>query len=135
LVDEYGDSAGIIQRGRWADTLLDRLPDQHAGHLPAIVPLGAGRFQVDASLPIHVFRERFGDPGEVDTRVDTLGGLMQERLGRVPEAGDTLRIGGYQSGVDVRVVRCQGNVPVEFEVREVAGNDGTPYTHPRAGSE
>lgn len=135
LVDEYGDSAGIIERGRWAETLLDKIPEQPAGRLPAIVPLGHGRFQVDASLPLHVFRERFVDPGEVDVRIDTLGGLVQERLARIPKAGDKLRLGGFYGGVDVRVVRCHGSHVTELEVCEAPQNDGTPYTHPRAGSE
>lgn len=135
LVDEYGNSAGIIERGRWAETLLDQLPKQPEGRLPAIVPLGQNRFQVDATLPLHVFRERFGDPGAADVRVDTLGGLVQERLGRVPEVGDRLRLGGFQTGFHVIVTRCEGNRPLEVEVQQLSGNDGTPYSHPRAGSE
>ncbi|MFQ5748824.1 MAG: CNNM domain-containing protein [Planctomycetota bacterium] len=135
LVDEYGHSAGILERGCWADTLLDRLPHEPSGRLAAIVPLGGGAFQVDASLPLHVFRERFGDPGDVDVRLDTLGGLVQERLGRVPRVGDRVRLGGFYGGIDVRVIRCEGARPVELEVRTSLPNDGTPATHPRAGTE
>jgi len=135
LVDEYGHSAGILERGCWADTLLDRLPQEPSGRLAAIVPLGDRAFQVDASLPLHVFRERFGDPGDVDVRLDTLGGLVQERLGRVPRVGDRVGLGGFYGGIDVRVIRCEGARPVELEVRISPLNDGTPATHPRAGTE
>lgn len=92
LVDEYGEGSGVIPRGRWADTLLDRLPRGGAG--AAIRELGPGRFLLDATLPLHDFEDRFGDPGERDVRVDTIGGLLVDRLGRVPVAGDHLRLAG-----------------------------------------
>lgn len=92
LVDEFGAPAGILERGRWADTLLDRVPAGGEGGRSAIRALSGNRFLVDAALPLHVFRERFGDPGEVDAKLDTLGGLVAERLGRLPEAGDELEL-------------------------------------------
>ncbi|HEX9792917.1 MAG TPA: CNNM domain-containing protein [Planctomycetota bacterium] len=135
LVDEYGNSAGILERGRWADTLLNRLPEQSAGRLPAVLPLGGGRFQLDAALPLHDFRDRFGDPGAADVRVDTVGGLVQERLGRVPKVGDRVHVGGFYDGFDLVVTRVDGARVHELELRQLPGNDGTPYTHPAAGTE
>lgn len=135
LVDEYGTSAGILERGRMADTLLDRLPGSPPGQLPPVVPLGGGRFQVDASLPLHEFRDRFGDPGPVDPRVDTVGGLVQERLGRLPRPGDRIHVGPFYGGVDLLVGRTDGPRILELEVRPRPGNRGVPATHPEAGIE
>ncbi len=88
LVDEYGSSVGIIQRGRWADTLLDRLPRYQESD-PAPIRLDShGQWEVAASLPLHDFHDRFGDPGLADVRVDTVGGLVAEKLGRMAKLGD-----------------------------------------------
>ncbi|MBL7008564.1 MAG: DUF21 domain-containing protein [Planctomycetes bacterium] len=108
LVDEYGAPAGILERGRWADTLLDRVPEETDTGRSAIQRLSPNRFEVDGGLPLHIFRERFGDPGPVDAKLDTLGGLLAERLGRLPEVGDrlalTLRGGGW---LELEVLRLE----------------------------
>ncbi|TAH36459.1 MAG: hypothetical protein EYC70_11055 [Planctomycetota bacterium] len=135
LVDEFGQAAGIIERGRWADTLLNRLPEKPTGRLPAVVPLGRGRFRVDASLPLHEFRERFGDPGPLGVRVDTVGGLVQAVMGRVPRIGERVHLGRFYSGLDLVVTRADSARVLELELRQTPANNGTPYSHPRAGTE
>ncbi len=110
LVDEYGGNAGIIERGRWADTLLDRMPAPQPGDLPPLIPLGGQRWFVDGLLPLHAFRDSFGDPGEADPRVDTLTGLLQEHLGRLPEAEDVIEFGPDEDPhYRLRVVRLDGS--------------------------
>jgi CBS domain containing-hemolysin-like protein len=117
LVDEYGHGTGIIERGRWADTLLDRLPQaQGAGIGPAILEIDAGRYVVDTNLPLHDFRDRFGDPGEADPRTETLLGFAEERLGRVLTAGDAFGFVGPGGRYDLKVLRCEAGRPVRFEL-------------------
>jgi CBS domain containing-hemolysin-like protein len=119
LVDEYGHGTGIIERGRWADTLLDRLPQSQGkgeGLGPAILEIDAGRYVVDANLPLHDFRDRFGDPGEADPRTETLLGFAEERLGRVLTAGDAFGFVGPGGRYDLKVLRCEAGRPVRFEL-------------------
>jgi CBS domain containing-hemolysin-like protein len=117
LVDEYGHGTGIIERGRWADTLLDRLPQaQGKGFGPAILEIDAGRYVVDTNLPLHDFKDRFGDPGEADPRTETLLGFAEERLGRVLTAGDAFGFVGPGGRYDLKVLRCEGGRPVRFEL-------------------
>lgn len=124
LVDEYGHGTGIIERGRWADTLLDRLPQsQGRGLGPAILEIDAGRYVVDTNLPLHDFRDRFGDPGEADPRTETLLGFAEERLGRVLRAGDAFGFVGPGGRYDLKVLRCESGRPVRFEL---AVHDETP---------
>lgn len=118
LVDEYGHGTGIIERGRWADTLLDRLPQTplHAFG-PAVLDLGEGKHLVAANLPLHDFRDRFGDPGEADPLTETLLGFAEERLGRVLGAGDALGFVGPGGRYDLKVVRCENGRPARFELQ------------------
>ncbi|MGB0952554.1 MAG: CNNM domain-containing protein [Planctomycetota bacterium] len=116
LVDEYGQSAGIIQRGRWADTLLDRLSAADlAGRAPIRVGR-AGHWEVEATLPLHDFEDRFGDPGVADVRVDTIGGLVAEKLGRMAEVGDTVVSEQDGRRYTLTVLTCSETRPLSLEV-------------------
>ena len=115
LVDEYGEPAGLLERGRWADTLLDRSSETSEG-VPSIRPLSENRFLVEAGLPLHLFRERFGDPGEVDPKLDTIGGLLAERLERVPEEGDELELSSEGDRILLHVLKCAGSRPYLLQV-------------------
>lgn len=117
LVDEYGQSVGIIQRGRWADTLLDRLPATDQTGRPPIRPTRDDSWEVDASLPLHDFEDRFGAIGEVDVRVDTVGGLVAEKLGRMAEVGDEVMVQGEGQQVHFTVLACSETRPLVLTVR------------------
>lgn len=117
LVDEYGHGTGIIERGRWADTLLDRLPEAPLhGFGPAVLDLGNGKFLVAANLPLHDFRDRFGDPGEVDPLTETLLGFAEEKFGRVLGPSDAMGFVGPGGRYDLKVVRCEDGRPARFEL-------------------
>ncbi len=108
LVDEFGEAAGVLARGRWADTLLSRLVAD--GRIPAAQRLSPNRWRLDPALPLHVFRQRFADPGPVDPKLDTVGGLLAERLGRIPQEGDTLPLvaAGFRWEIQVEEALPEG---------------------------
>lgn len=117
LVDEYGMSVGIIQRGRWADTLLDRLPRSEVSGLSPIRPGKDGSWEVEATLPLHDFEDRFGDPGLRDVRVDTVGGLVAEKLGRMAEVGDEVVLEHEDRRFLLEVAACSETRPLLLLVR------------------
>jgi len=117
LVDEYGMSVGIIQRGRWADTLLDRLSLSEESGRPPIRPIAEGAWEVDAALPLHDFHDRFGDPGLADVRVDTIGGLVAEKLERMAELNDAIVLQHEGKRFHLSVVECSETRPLLLRVR------------------
>ncbi len=117
LVDEYGHGTGIIERGRWSDTLLDRLPDADSSHDDeAIERIAHNRFEIDASLPIHDFKDRFGDPGELDVLTETVSGLVQQRLGRLARCEDHFgwRVGDRR--FEIKVLETEAGHPTRLEL-------------------
>ncbi len=114
LVDEYGAEVGYLERGSIAALLLG-LP--FAGQQgPVLRALSSNRWEVDARLPLHDYRARFGDPGPVDPKLDTLGGLLSERLGRLPRPGDRVELGSQEHPVLVEVLRCEDAAPVLLRI-------------------
>lgn len=123
LVDEYGQSVGIIERGRWADTLLDRLPGVALGGESPIHMGAEGWWKIDAALPLHDFVDRFGDPGEFDVRLDTIGGLVAEKLGRMAEVGDMVLVEGTKLRFEIRVTACSETRPLMLAVKVLHEGD------------
>lgn len=128
LVDEYGQSVGVIERGRWADTLLDRLPGAASGSDSPIRPSPSGCWEVDASLPLHDFIDRFGDPGEFDVRLDTIGGMVAEKLGRMAAVGDCVVLDGSELQFEICVTSCSETRPLMLEVQVLHGGEALPQS-------
>jgi len=117
LVDEYGQGTGIIERGRWADTLLDRMPEsQDNSAWPAVLRLNDAAYLLDANLPLHEFRDRFGAPGVGDERTETILGFAEQRLGRLLCQDDAFGVFGDEANFDFKVVRTDQDRPARFEL-------------------
>jgi CBS domain containing-hemolysin-like protein len=63
-----------------------------------VVPLGDGRFRVDAKLPVDDLNEQFDTA--IDMEADTVGGIVTELAGRIPQVGESVEIEGLRLIVD-----------------------------------
>ncbi|MEO8187952.1 MAG: transporter associated domain-containing protein [Burkholderiaceae bacterium] len=91
VVDEYGGVAGLITIEDVLEQIVGDIEDEHDldENDGAIVAEGEGRFRVNALTQIGQFNARF-DTQLSDSAFDTIGGLLTERLGRVPKRGDVV---------------------------------------------
>jgi magnesium and cobalt transporter len=98
VVDEYGGVAGLITIEDVLEEIVGEIDDEHdegEESRQLIVPREDGRrFLVDALTPIDVFNERFGCDFS-DEEFDTVGGLVTDALGHLPEVGEEARIGRF----------------------------------------
>lgn len=98
VVDEYGGVAGLITIEDVLEEIVGEIDDEHdegEESRPLIVPREDGRrYLVDALTPIGVFNERFGCNFS-DEEFDTVGGLVTDALGHLPEVGEEARIGRF----------------------------------------
>jgi putative hemolysin len=78
--------------------------------------LGGGRLSVDASVPADEIAETLGIEDSTDEQVDTLGGLVVARLGRIARPGDVVTLGGRR----VEVSRMRGRRIVRLVVHPAA---------------
>jgi magnesium and cobalt transporter len=113
VVDEYGGVAGLITIEDVLEQIVGEIEDEFdldesAADIVETAPGATGpRWHVRALTPLERFDAHFGlEPG--DSSSDTVGGLVAERLGRVPRRGDRLEIGPLRVEVlraDPRAVR------------------------------
>ena len=91
ILDEYGGVAGLISLSDLIESIVGDIPGASDDAEPEIVRRQDGSFLVDGSLPLDRFAREldlgegpFGD-------YDTVAGLVLDRMGTIPRAGDTCR--------------------------------------------
>ena len=122
VVDEHGGVAGLVTIEDVLEQIVGKIDDEHddAEDGSALIAAQAdGQFVVDALTPIGDFNERFGAKFP-DDEYDTIGGLVTEAIGHLPESGEELTLDRFQFRVtraDARRVRAfqVGVLPPEPE--------------------
>lgn len=94
VVDEYGGVAGLITIEDVLEQIVGDIDDEHdteeAAHIRAH---GDGRYTLKALTTIEDFNEHFGTQLS-DEEFDTVGGLVTNRFGHLPKAGEEVSFDG-----------------------------------------
>ncbi|WP_024870404.1 HlyC/CorC family transporter [Pseudoxanthomonas suwonensis] len=118
VVDEYGGVAGLVTIEDVLEQIVGEIDDEHdeAEDASALIAAQAdGQFVVDALTPIGDFNERFGATLS-DDEYDTIGGLVTEAIGHLPEVGEELTLDRFQ----FRVIRADARRVRAFQVAVLA---------------
>ncbi len=107
VADEFGGTAGLITVGDLLDELLGETGDEFKPKDSPVQKLGDGRVRLPGALRLDEASAWVGVHWEADAY--TVGGLVMERLGRLPVVGDKLDI----DGAIVEVEKLKGRA-VEF---------------------
>jgi CBS domain containing-hemolysin-like protein len=98
VLDEYGGVAGLVTLEDLLEELVGPIDDEH--DVPTaedpLVPLGGGRYEVDAAVPLEELNERLDLHLPTDGEFQTLGGFAFNALGRLPEPGASFRHDGVE---------------------------------------
>ena len=114
VVDEYGGVAGLVTIEDVLEQIVGEIDDEHdeAEDPAAGIAIQAdGRYVVDALTAIGDFNERFGADFP-DDDYDTIGGLVTEAIGHLPEIGDELALDRFM----FRVARADARRVQAFHV-------------------
>jgi CBS domain containing-hemolysin-like protein len=98
VIDEYGGTAGLVTIEDILEEIVGEISDEYDTDAPEVEELPDGTSRVSARMNVWDFVERFGlgiDEDDLED-IDTVGGLLQASLGRVPIAGSVARIGGLE---------------------------------------
>ncbi|MGH3824689.1 MAG: hemolysin family protein [Pseudonocardiaceae bacterium] len=96
VVDEYGGTAGLLTIEDILEEIVGEITDESdADERPPIEHLGDGRVRVISRLPVIDLGELFAVDLQ-DTDVETVGGLLAQRLGRVPVPGAEADVAGLR---------------------------------------
>ena len=93
VVDEYGGVAGMVTIEDVLEQIVGEIADEHdIEERSTIRRRPDGHYVVKALTPIEDFNEYFGTRLS-DESFDTIGGLVAQEFGHVPQRGETVQIG------------------------------------------
>jgi CBS domain containing-hemolysin-like protein len=121
VVDEWGGTAGIVTIEDVFEEIVGDLRVEDERSTPPVIALSDGRFRVSGGLSIRDWNEQFGR-AVVPDGFETVGGLVTALLGRIPRAGDRVRLGDLVSQVhEVRGRRVRSvDMFIEHPIEEGA---------------
>lgn len=111
VVDEYGGTVGMATLENVLEELVGPIEDEFDQEEPLIRQTSEHTWELNGSLPAHKLAELVGQHFDETGKVCTVSGLMTQRLGRFPHAGDVLDLSGWELRVEemtgTRVMRMK----------------------------
>ena len=98
VIDERGNIEGLVTLTDVLEALVGEVPDEDEPAEEAIVGREDGSWLVDGLLAADELKEHLGTrrlPREGEADYQTVGGMVMDALGRVPEEGDRFEWEGY----------------------------------------
>ncbi len=134
VIDEYGGTAGLVTIEDILEEIVGEIADEYDREQPPVEWLGADQARVTARLSVDELAELFGVRIEAQD-VETVGGLLAQRLGRVPIAGSRATVAGLR--LTAENLAGRRNRISTVTVKRVGGSaaelDGAPRDEAAAG--
>ncbi len=114
VVDEYGGTAGLVTMEDLLEEIVGEISDEYDAETPGVEALPGGGVRAPGRTPIDEVSEALGVELP-DAEWDSVGGLVFNLLGHVPEAGETVRFQGLEfrtERVDGRRIASVSIIPV-----------------------
>lgn len=100
VVDEFGGVAGLVTLKDLFRQIVGELDRTRSdASTKAFHPIDERTYRISGSLSVQPWKDAFNSVRKIPD-VDTMGGLVLSILGRLPEKGDTVRIGNITLTVD-----------------------------------
>lgn len=99
VFDEFGGTQGMITREDLMEEIFGELQDEFDRERALMTPLPSGRLLLRGDMPISQVNRmlELNLPRDVSL---TIGGLIQEKLGRLPDFGDRVAVGDVELRVE-----------------------------------
>jgi len=115
VIDEHGGTSGLVTLEDLLEEIVGEIADEYDVEMPSVERLADGSLRVPGRTPIDEVSEALGTELP-DEEWDTVGGLILNLLGHVPEEGETVRF----QGLELRTERVQGRRIASVRIARLA---------------
>ncbi len=118
VLDEFGGTAGVVTMEDLLEEIVGDIQDEYDVEQPEIVMVDERCFVCDATIAMHELDNLVAEELPTEDH-DSLGGLVLEIAGRIPEVGESFRWGGLtitveeMEGPRISRVRVVETIPEE----------------------
>jgi CBS domain containing-hemolysin-like protein len=112
VIDEYGGTSGLVTLEDLLEEIVGDIADEYDVEEPSVEHLPGGALRVPGGTSIDDVSDELGVELP-DTEWDTVGGLVFNLLGHVPEEGECVRF----QGLEFRTERVKGRRIVSVHIR------------------
>lgn len=99
VVDEYGDTLGLVTLENVLEEIVGQIQDEFDQEKPLLVKHSDTAWDIDGALPLHELSDLVGEP-LAQEGITTTSGLVTVRLGGFPKEGDVVTLGDFTLRVD-----------------------------------
>ena len=110
VVNEHGGVDGLVTLEDVLEELVGEIQDEFDREVVNLRQIRTGSWLAQGTVTLEQLETHLGLHLEVEAGSVSLGGLFQERLGRILRTGDELRIQGWR----IRVLEMRGMAPWKF---------------------
>jgi putative hemolysin len=121
VIDEYGGTSGLVTLEDLLEEIVGDITDEYDMAEPRVEHLPGGALRVPGGTSIDDVSDELGVELP-DTEWDTVGGLVFNLLGHVPEEGECVRF----QGLEFRTERVKGRRIVSVHIRPAPNTAAEP---------
>ena len=116
VVDEFSGTSGLVTIEDVLEQIVGDIDDEHddVDDKRNILDQGGGRFTVKANTRIDDFNQVFNSSFH-DQKLDTIGGIIMQKFGKIPRQGEKIQMMGYL----FKVLRSDGRKIQLLEVHNL----------------
>jgi putative hemolysin len=112
VVDEYGGAVGVVTIEDILEEIVGEIDDEYDDRPSPIRQERPGVWRVEGRTPVERLNQELSIDLPESEEFESLGGLMLEHFKRIPDAGESLVVGG----VTLRVVRASERAIEEVQI-------------------
>jgi CBS domain containing-hemolysin-like protein len=121
VVDEFGGTSGMVTLEDILEEIVGDIMDEYDEDVQQIQYATRDEFVVNAQTSIVELNALLPEPLPEDDRFETLAGLLNATLGRIPRVGDEVEYAGYACSVLEATRRTAELVRVKKQAAETSG--------------
>jgi putative hemolysin len=96
VIDEFGGTSGMVTLEDIIEEIVGEIQDEHESQDVSVRKIGQGRYMAHARVSIYDLAELTGMELPEEARsYESLGGMIVDLMGRVPNKGDLVQFGSY----------------------------------------